>query len=90
MSELEDAIRAATKVGRLNGMTLWPGPNGWQGNVRWNGNTGWTVEIDADPVKALVRALQSTTRYDPKAAAAPVVEKPAPAAEPVLSGGLFD
>jgi hypothetical protein len=87
VSELETELRKAIAGGQLQGMTLFHSPQGWQGSVRWKTSLGWTVEIDADPTVALVRALRSTTRYDPKPAA---VEKPAPAAEPVLSGGLFD
>ncbi len=90
MSDLETELRKATAGGKLKGFTLFPSDKGWQGNVRWNSSLGWTVEIDADPVQALLRALRSTTRYDPKALAAEKPAAVAPAAEPVLTGGLFD
>lgn len=82
MATLEDAIREAAGTGRLHGLTLFFGSKGWQASARWNGNTGWTVEHDADPVAAALRALASTTRYDHAVEAA--------VAAPTASAGVFD
>ena len=64
------------------GLSLVFGSKGWQASARWNGNTGGTVEHDADPVAAALRALASTTRYDHAVEAA--------VAAPTASAGVFD
>ena len=89
MSELETELRKAADGNNLNGVTIFASPKGWQASVRWKSNLGWTVEHDADPVQALVRALRSSTRYEGEKLERPAAPAPAKP-EPVLSGGLFD
>lgn len=84
MSELEDLLRSKAKTGNLHGVTLFESNGRWQGNVRYNSD-GWRVEFHSDPVAALIAALRSDVNYDHTRTA-----EPAPATEPVLSGGLFD
>lgn len=63
---LETEIRKALGSGDINGLTVWPSEGGWQANVRWKTSLGWTVETRKDPVEALLAALVSRTRYEPK------------------------
>ncbi len=64
MAALEEVLRETLAGGRVNGVTVWPTTEGrWQANVRWKDTLGWTVEVDIDPVKALMAALRSTTRF---------------------------
>ena len=53
---LEQLIVEAARSGRLAGLTLWPSNGRWQAGTTED-RIGWRVEIDADPVEALRRAL---------------------------------
>lgn len=53
---LEQLIDEAASTGRLAGLTLWPTGSRWQASTTED-RIGWRVEIDADPVEALRRAL---------------------------------
>ena len=53
---LEQLIVEAARSGRLAGLTLWPSNGRWQASTTED-RIGWRVEIDADPVEALRRAL---------------------------------
>ena len=56
MSALETIIAEAVQNG-LRGLTLYPTQDGgWQASVTHD-RVGWRVEIDADPVVALAKAL---------------------------------
>ena len=57
MSPLEQAIEEAVSNDRLDGLTLWPSRNGWQANARFAGSSGWRCVKNADPVAALLGAL---------------------------------
>jgi len=57
---LEQLIDEAASTGRLAGLTLWPSGDRWQASTTED-RVGWRVEIDADPVEALRRALSGTT-----------------------------
>jgi len=54
---LEDEIRKAATSGRLDILSVMKCPSGYQGNFRSVGKSGWGVQIAADPVEALLRAL---------------------------------
>jgi len=53
---LEQLIDEAASTGRLAGLTLWLSGARWQASTTED-RIGWRVEIDADPVEALRRAL---------------------------------
>jgi hypothetical protein len=56
VTTLEQLIDEAARSGRLAGLTLWPSNGRWQASTTED-RIGWRVEIDADPVEALRRAL---------------------------------
>lgn len=60
MKTLEQLIVEAARSGRLAGLTLFPSGARWQASTTED-RIGWRVEIDADPVEALRRALSETT-----------------------------
>ncbi len=56
MKTLEQLIGEAARSGRLGGLTLWPSGDRWQASTTED-RIGWRIEIDADPIEALRRAL---------------------------------
>ena len=54
---LERVIRDASS--RLSGLTLWQDGAGWQGNARDRRTNSWVIAYDADPVEALLKAIDN-------------------------------
>ncbi|MGF7007179.1 hypothetical protein [Aminobacter sp. BE322] len=57
MPSLDELIREAARRGDLRSLTLWTTEQGYQASVSATGVSVWRVEIHADPVEALRRAL---------------------------------
>lgn len=64
---LESRIRALAKAGEISHITLSPNPKGgWQANYRDSTSPGYAVVIEYDPVDALMGALDSKAKHEPR------------------------
>lgn len=65
---VDDLVHKAIEEGRFGGLTLFLCSAGFQANLKLKSDGGWRSVTDADPIRALQRALGDAEQPAPTAA----------------------